>query len=134
MTKIIGNGHWQCRKCGGRDLYNSEETTGAYAMTLNTPGPVDPTIVNTLKSNVLRCEACQEKAIWIMSEEAVQEMNRRENRLGAWISFPSAVILGAIPFMLYEPTFETYAIFFGISAVLLANGLWSLSRKKDSPK
>ena len=134
MTKIIGNGHWACRKCGGTDLYNSEETTGAYAMTLNTPGPVDPTVINTLKSNILRCKACQEKATWIMSGEAVKEMNRRENSAGAWISFPGAIIIGSIPFMLYEPPFETYAILFGLAAVLFANGFWSLSRKKDVPK
>jgi hypothetical protein len=134
MTKILNNGHWQCRKCGGRDVYISKETTGAYAMTLNTPGPVDPTIVNTVKSNIRRCKACNEKAVWIMAEEAIQEMNRRENTLTAWISLPSAVFLAVFPFMLYEPDFETYAWSFGLSAVLFTTGIWSMVRQNKASK
>jgi hypothetical protein len=131
MTKILGNGHWQCRNCQSRNLYNSEETTGAVAMTYNTPGPVDPTIVRTLTSNVLRCLDCNEKAVWIIAQEAVDEMNRRENVMGIWLGFTLSLVFAAIPFTLYDSPTEGL-LFFGFSAVFLITGVWSVVKSVKS--
>jgi hypothetical protein len=72
MGNVKHEGHYQCPRCSGRDYYFSEETAGAYAMTLNAPGPVDPTIVNTIKKNVARCNQCQSEMKWIPSSAALK--------------------------------------------------------------
>jgi hypothetical protein len=88
-------GYWQCAKCKSKDVYISEETSGAYAMTLNTPGPVDPTIINTISSNVTRCNNCNSRAIWVLTEAGQQ----RNAKLSMQISFVAGVIFFLAPFV-----------------------------------
>ncbi len=72
-------GHYECPRCQGQDVYKSEETTGAMAMTLDTPGPVDPTLVNYTKSTVIRCRNCGEKARWFDSPETIRYKQKRDS-------------------------------------------------------
>lgn len=87
MAKVENPGHYMCPRCNGQEFYESEETTGAYAMTLDTPGPVDPTIVNRITGVVVRCVNCREKARWIDSPEALAEKSRVESVQYAWVGF-----------------------------------------------
>ncbi|MEY5018399.1 MAG: hypothetical protein RJB54_317 [Actinomycetota bacterium] len=85
MGKVSNPGHYWCPRCKGEEFYESQETTGAYAVTLNTPGPVDPTFVNRIQGTVVRCVNCGEKAQWIDSPEAIAEKSR-VNSLGyGWV-------------------------------------------------
>jgi hypothetical protein len=88
-------GYYQCPRCNGRDVYESEETTGAMAMTLNTPGPVDPTIVNPIKGTVVRCRNCGEIAKWYDSAETVAYKAKRDAGASTVIGY-----IGGIVFLL----------------------------------
>ena len=50
------------------------------AMTLNTPGPVDPILVNHIKSTVIRCTICREKSTWHDSAETIAYKQKREKK------------------------------------------------------
>jgi len=71
-------GFYSCIRCGGREVYSSTESTGGYAFTIDTPGPVDPTFINTFSSAVTRCRQCGEKARWV--ETAYGRQLRLEER------------------------------------------------------
>jgi DNA-directed RNA polymerase subunit RPC12/RpoP len=58
-----------CPRCGSSDTYSSEENGRTFAVTLDTPGPVDPTLFRTMKENVTRCKNCGEKPDYIYSKE-----------------------------------------------------------------
>lgn len=73
-------GYYKCIRCGGGDVYVSEENGRTYALTLDTPGPVDPTLFNTFKEKVTRCRNCGEKSNYIMSA-AEREEDYRLGRL-----------------------------------------------------
>jgi hypothetical protein len=88
-------GHWECTGCKGRDVYVSEEVSGAMAVTMNTPGPVDPTFINTIKNKVTRCKDCGERARWILSPEGVKAKGRRENSQTVWIGYFFGVVFAA---------------------------------------
>lgn len=92
MTNIENKGRFVCPSCGGLDSYVSEETTGAYAMTLNTPGPIDPTIINPITSKVNRCRNCGEKVYWVDSPEYAAYKLNRESEASSIISIIFGVI------------------------------------------
>jgi hypothetical protein len=91
MGKSINTGHWECTSCKGRNSYVSEEVSGAMAVTINTPGPIDPTFVNTIKNKVTRCSDCGDKAIWILSPEALAAKGRKENSQMVWVGYISGL-------------------------------------------
>jgi hypothetical protein len=62
-------GYYQCIRCGGGDIYTSEENGRTFALTLDTPSAVDPTMLHTMKQTVTRCKACGEKSNYIYTEE-----------------------------------------------------------------
>ena len=84
MGNVKNEGHFECPRCSSREYYNSEETAGAYAMTLNTPGPVDPTIINTIKKNVTRCKECQSEMRWIPSAAALKAREKSDQKYYAF--------------------------------------------------
>lgn len=86
-------GYYECPRCSGRDVYESEEITGAMAMTLNTPGPVDPTIVNPVKGKVTRCRNCREKVKWHDSAETIAYKQKRESKWNAYGGTPAGALM-----------------------------------------
>jgi hypothetical protein len=96
MGKSTNTGHWECTGCKGQNVYVSEEVSGAMAVTINTPGPVDPTFINTIKNKVTRCSNCGEKVIWILSPEALAAKGRKENSQMVWIGYISGVVFAAV--------------------------------------
>ena len=87
-------GYYLCPRCGGDQAYSSEENGRTFAMTLNTPGPVDPTLFHTMKQTVSRCKNCGEKTKYIMTET-----DKAEERKAAWKVFRivSIVVLLSLP-------------------------------------
>jgi hypothetical protein len=71
-------GYYQCPRCNGRNAYESEETTGAMAMTLNTNNPVDPTFIQSTSGIVMRCTECGEKTKWFDSAETKAYKAKRD--------------------------------------------------------
>ena len=65
-------------------------------LTINTPGPIDPTFVNTIKNKVTRCADCGEKAIWILSPEALKAKGRKENSQMVWVGYISGVVFAGV--------------------------------------
>jgi ribosomal protein L37E len=68
--------YYQCVRCGGRDVYASEETTSYTAMTIDNPGPIDHTLVNANKQKIARCRACGERADYILTRDEVAKDNK----------------------------------------------------------
>ena len=58
-------GYYKCIRCGGTDTYTSQENGRTFAVTLDTPSAVDPTLLNTLKESVNRCRKCGEKCKYV---------------------------------------------------------------------
>ena len=89
-------GHYQCPRCNSVDIYETTETTGAMAFTLNTPGPVDPTIVNPIRNQVFRCRDCGEKARWIPNPSYIAAKMKREAKVMPWVSGPFTIVFAAL--------------------------------------
>jgi DNA-directed RNA polymerase subunit RPC12/RpoP len=62
-------GVYVCPRCGSGETYSSEENGRTIALTLDAPGPVDPTLFRTMKETVTRCKKCGEKTAYIPSKE-----------------------------------------------------------------
>ncbi len=90
-------GYFKCIRCGGRDTYKSLETVGFSAISVDTPGPVDHTLVNANKKEITRCRACGEKAEYIMSS-AEAEREKRIIRYILFVGLPLGLV-GAWIFM-----------------------------------
>jgi uncharacterized protein (DUF983 family) len=87
-------GYYQCIRCGGRDTYESEETTSYTAMTIDTPGPIDHTLVNANKRKMQRCRACGERAQYIMTNaEAAKEKKAVITAVVSVVAFVVLMIL-----------------------------------------
>lgn len=74
MDPIPYPGCYQCPRCRGRDVYDSEKTIGAFAITYDVKGPVNPTFVNTDKIPVKRCRNCNEVAEYLEHPQFKKEM------------------------------------------------------------
>ena len=85
-------GHYQCPRCNGRSAYESEETTGAMALTLNTDNPVDPTLIRSTTGIVMRCRDCGEKTKWYDSAETVAYKAKRDAKASIVISYLGGVV------------------------------------------
>jgi hypothetical protein len=95
-TQVMANprtGYYQCPRCNGHEAYESEETTGAMATTLNTDGPVDPTIIRTTTGIVMRCKDCGEQVKWFDSVETLAYKYKRDTNWTAWIGTPSGILM-----------------------------------------
>jgi hypothetical protein len=84
MGNIKNQGHYECPSCSGTEYYSSEETTGAYAVTLNNPGPVDTTSIHTLSKTVERCSKCDSEMKWIPSAAALKARARSHQAFWAF--------------------------------------------------
>jgi hypothetical protein len=98
MAKTENTGYWECTNCRGRDVYVSEEISGAMAVTINTPGPIDPTYINPIKNKVTRCNVCSERAMWVLTPEALKAKGRRENSQMVWIGYIFSVVFAGMGF------------------------------------
>jgi hypothetical protein len=85
-------GYYQCPRCNGRNAYESEETTGAIALTLNTDNPVDPTIIRPTTGTVMRCKDCSEKTKWFDSAETIAYKAKRETKANTVIGYVGGVV------------------------------------------
>lgn len=77
MEPIPYPGCYQCPRCYNRDVYDSEKTIGAYAVTYDVKGPVNPTFVNADTIPVKRCRKCNEVADYIEHPKYKKEMQER---------------------------------------------------------
>lgn len=89
-------GYYKCIRCGGTATYMSLETVGFSAISVDTPGPVDHTLVNANKREIARCRACGEKAQYIMSsaEAAKDKKKNLVTGIGTLVLFIAVVIWG----------------------------------------
>jgi len=85
-------GHYECPRCKSREVYESRETTGAIAMSINAPGPIDPTLVNKIEETVVRCVQCREKSVWYDSAETKAFKAQRETAATRVIGFISGFL------------------------------------------
>ena len=85
-------GYYECPRCGSKDVFEAEEVTGAMALTLNTPGPVDPTLVNLIKSTVVKCRSCGEKARWQYTQQYLANKRKKEESIMPWVTTPFAFV------------------------------------------
>lgn len=85
MAGVSNPGHYFCPRCKGVEVYESKETVGAFAVSFDSPGPVDPTLVNRIQGTVVRCVNCAEKAVWIDSPEAIAANKRQKSVEYAWV-------------------------------------------------
>jgi DNA-directed RNA polymerase subunit RPC12/RpoP len=81
-----------CPRCGSSDTYSSEENGRTFAVTLDTPGPVDPTVFHTMKETVTRCKNCGEKPNYIYS--AVDLLKNSQN--GVKIGWTTGLSFGFV--------------------------------------
>ena len=123
MGNVKNQGHYECRSCSGKKYYSSEETSGAYAITLNTPGPVDPTIVNTLKKNVIRCQDCQSEMKWIPTAAARKAMEKSDQKYYGFMG----LFTGVLGLLCYIGV-VAYAASVGLTSFLFESGeFWLFS-------
>ncbi len=80
-------GYYECPRCNGRNAYESEETTGAMAVTLNTDNPVDPTLIRSTTGIVMRCKECGEKTKWFDSAETKAYKSKRAAKASTVICY-----------------------------------------------
>jgi len=122
MGKSTNTGHRECTGCKGQNIYVSEEVSGAMAVPINTPGPVDLTFMKTILFKVKRCSDCGEKVIWILSPEAFAAERRKQGSQMVWIGYLGGVAFAGTALYLwltwpYE--FElTIILLIGASALL----------------
>jgi hypothetical protein len=76
MGKAVTKSKQVCISCGGEHVFYTEETIGAIGMTMNTPGPVDPVLVNTVKGTVSRCQDCGGRTRYVHSQEQLSRMDK----------------------------------------------------------
>jgi DNA-directed RNA polymerase subunit RPC12/RpoP len=91
-------GVYVCPRCGSGETYSSEENGRTFALTLDTPSPVDPTILHTMKQEIVRCKKCGEKSNYHgrkASKEEIQADRKVVFRLLFRIYFIVFALIGA---------------------------------------
>jgi len=106
-------GYYKCIRCGGGDVYTSEENGRTFAVTLNTPSAVDPTMFHTMKQTVTRCRACGEKSQYVEDSNDKRRSAKFQIILG-WSLLPP-FLLGTVV-MLFASGFSL-SIFHGITLI-----------------
>ena len=87
-------GHYECPRCNGRRTYESEETIGAFGMTLETENIVSPSIIRPTKGVVIRCKDCGERTKWFDSDETkAYKYNRETKQTSVILKLASVVSL-----------------------------------------
>jgi DNA-directed RNA polymerase subunit RPC12/RpoP len=89
-------GYIACIRCGGRQVYQTQEVTSAYAVTFDAPGPIDPTFVNKIQSTVYRCRECGERATWRETEYGRTKRLEKRQKVLSIIGNLSLAVLGAL--------------------------------------
>jgi hypothetical protein len=88
-------GYYKCIRCGGGDVYTSDENGRTFALTLDTPSAVDPTMFQTAKQTVTRCKACGEKSKFIYTKDDNEYVKARSAKLLRWILSGSLILIVA---------------------------------------
>lgn len=120
MANVKNQGHYECPNCSGTEYYSSKETTGAYAVTLNNPGPVDTTSIHTLKRTFVRCSDCQVEMKWIPTAAALKAKARSTQGRLSFIGFFLAI---ATP-LAFLANLWYLENSLGISYTTLLNSIW----------
>ena len=125
MGNVKNQGHYECPNCSGTEYYSSRETTGAYAVTLNNPGPVDTTSSHTLKRTFVRCSNCQVQMKWIPTAAALKAKDKSAKAMLSFTGF----FLGAIMPVAFFGNLWYLENYVGISYTTLLNsvGIWFLA-------
>lgn len=89
-------GCYQCPRCNSREVYNSEKTISVSAMTIDVPGPVNSTIINTDKVDAKRCRHCNTVAPWIAHPKAIEEAKARKVKKITKMLKISSIVLGIL--------------------------------------
>lgn len=89
-------GCYQCPRCNSREVYNSEKTISVSAMTIDVPGPVNSTIINTDKVDAKRCRHCNTVAPWIAHPKAIEEAKARKVKKIKKMLKISSIVLGIL--------------------------------------
>lgn len=87
MANVKNQGHYECPNCSGTEYYSSKETTGAYAVTLNNPGPLDTASIHTLKRTFVRCSDCREQMRWIPTAAALKAKAKSSKAMLSFTGF-----------------------------------------------
>lgn len=137
MTKPHQAGQYVCPRCGSNEAYQSEEVTGAMALSYDTPGPVDPTMVSAIKGKVMRCKDCGEKTNWVLSAEGRRAKARRETKANSVIGIIFGVVFSLLGLYLMGAGIPGTTIImvgcFVIAAVFFGVGILSRSMRKNIP-
>lgn len=113
-----------CIRCNGEKIYYTEETVGAIGMTMNTPGPVDPVLVNSIRGTVSRCQECGGPTRYIHSKEQLSRMDSWSGMASMILGYRAALVGIAVGIAnSYIPemvTFLSFAVpFFAIMGFLV---------------
>jgi hypothetical protein len=123
-------GYYQCIRCGGGEAYTSQENGRTFALTLDTPSPVDPTMFHTFKQSTSRCRNCGEKSKYVVDEYDIRSSAKFQIILG-WVAGSFLLVSGSVTFFLYGFTssFSDFAVLIGIP-VAAVNILMGRARLK----
>jgi len=110
-------GYYKCIRCGGGDVYTSEENGRTFALTLDTPSPVDPTLFHTMKQTTSRCRNCGEKCKYVQDEYDIRRTARLQITVG-WVAGSFLLVSGGVRFFLdgFTSSFNDFAVLIGIGA------------------
>jgi DNA-directed RNA polymerase subunit RPC12/RpoP len=110
-------GYYKCIRCGGGDVYTSEENGRTFAVTLDTPSAVDPTLFHTMKQTTSRCRNCGEKSQYVVDEYDIRSSAKFQIILG-WVLGSVLLVIGGVTFFLYGFTssFSDFTVLIGIGA------------------
>jgi hypothetical protein len=115
-----------CPRCGSSETYSSEENGQTFALTLDTPGPVDPTLFHTMKETVTRCRNCGEKPNYKYNSADLLKNSKDGLKLG-WSTGLSFGLIGMS--LIFLPLFlsgELFVITNWIGGILLVLSALSL--------
>ena len=129
-------GYYKCIRCGGTDTYSSQENGRTFAVTLDTPSAVDPTMFHTMKQTTSRCRNCGEKCKYVQDEYDIRRNARLLITLG-WVGGSLLLVIGIRTFFLHGFTSSVtdFIVPIGIAAsvVYILMGRAKL-KKLDSEK
>jgi DNA-directed RNA polymerase subunit RPC12/RpoP len=136
---VTPKGHYECPRCLSKDVYESEESIGAVAMTLDTPGPVNPTLINSVNAQVYRCRNCGEKAQLIFSQKYIAQKARKEAKAMPWATAPFAIIFLFVAIYIFNDPYignsgTGIALAIGCVILSLIFGLVAFTAIKAAPK
>ncbi len=126
-------GYYQCIRCGGGDVYNSQENGRTFAVTLDTPSAVDPTMFHTMKQTVIRCKACGEKSNYIYTEEDHAASKALADKVSQRLFAAVILFVGAFSFYIWansgnwDPIYVMASFWLGIALTTVGAIRFSLT-------